>query len=297
MEAKRDTYQVITDAIVAALEKCGPYERPWIGQTLTMPVNATTGHEYRGTNILMLWLAAKEAGYAANSWATFKQWADKGASVRKGEKGTPIIWFKMLDRKDADSGETDEEGRRIPCARLSWAFNASQVDGYTAEECRAEDDNQVSPIMQADRLITASGATVRHEGTRAFYRPGTDEIVMPPQHLFTGTSTSSPTEAYYSVKLHELTHWTGPRLAREFGKRFGDDAYAAEELVAELGAAFLCAKLGIASEPRADHASYLASWIRVLKNDRRAFVTAASKASEAADYLLGFQRQQTQEAA
>jgi len=176
-------------------------------------------------------------------------------------------------------------------------FNVAQVDGYQPEKGRTPEDNQVSPIARADALMAASGAKITHQGAQAFYRPSTDEIVLPPQHLFTGTSTSSATEAYYGVALHELTHWTGPRLQREFGKRFGDAAYAAEELVAELGAAFLCAKLGIEAEPRADHAKYLASWIKILKDDRKAFITAASKAAEARDYLLAFQAQEVKQAA
>ena len=289
MHTKRDTYQVITDTILQALENCGPCERPWMGPALTMPVNAVSGHEYRGTNVLMLWDAAQEAGYAENQWATFKQWSESGATVRKGEKATPVIWFKMLERKGDDVGDDDENGRHIPFARLSWVFNAAQVNGHQPEKVRTPKDNQVSPIELADGLVAASGANIRHEGARAFYRPSTDEIVLPPRHLFTGTSTSSATEAYYGVALHELTHWTAPRLQREFGKRFGDDAYAAEELVAELGAAFLCARLGVSAEPRADHAKYLASWIKILKGDRKAFITAASKASEASDYLLAFQ--------
>lgn len=288
MPTKRDTYQIITDTILEALENCGPCERPWVGPSLTMPVNAVSGHEYRGTNVVMLWIAAKEAGYPENGWATFKQWSEKGASVRKGEKGTPVIWFQMLERKDPGDA-VDEDGRRILCARLSWVFNAGQVDGYQSEKARTAKENQVSPIARADKLIAASRAKITHEGAQAFYRPSTDEIVLPPQHLFTGTSTSSATEAYYGVALHELTHWTAPRLQREFGKRFGDAAYAAEELVAELGAAFLCAKLGIEGEPRADHAKYLASWIKILKGDRRSFITAASKASEASDYLLALE--------
>ncbi|MER9020219.1 zincin-like metallopeptidase domain-containing protein [Mesorhizobium sp. M0590] len=285
MPTKRDTYQIITDTILRALENCGPCERPWSRPSLIMPTNALTGHEYRGSNVIMLWVAAQEAGFSENAWATFKQWSEKGASVRKGEKGTPVIWFQMLERKDPDDAGADEEGRRIPCARLSWVFNIGQVDGYQPE-VRTSEDNQVSPIAQADALIAASLAKITHQGVQAFYRPSTDEIVMPPRHLFTGTSTSSATEAYYGVILHELTHWTAPRLQREFGRRFGDAAYAAEELVAELGAAFLCAKLGIEAEPRADHAKYLASWIKILKHDRKAFVTAASKASDAGDYLL-----------
>ncbi|QND60166.1 ArdC family protein [Mesorhizobium huakuii] len=297
MPTKRDTYQIITDTILGALENCGPCERPWGGPSLTMPVNAVSGHEYRGTNVVMLWIAAREAGYLQNAWATFKQWSEKGATVRKGEKGTPVIWFQMLERKETDDASTDGEGRRIPCARLSWVFNAAQVDGYQPEQVRMPQDNQVSPIAQADTLIAASRARITHEGAQAFYRPITDDIVLPPQHLFTGTSTSSATEAYYGVALHELTHWTAPRLQREFGKRFGDAAYAAEELVAELGAALLCAKLGIEAEPRADHAKYLASWIKILKGDRRAFITAASKASEASDYLLALEGRDARAAA
>lgn len=297
MQTKRDTYQTITDTLLNALENCGPFERPWIGQSLTMPLNVASGNEYRGTNIVMLWAAAQASGYAQNVWGTFKQWSEKGATVRKGEKGTPVIWFKMLERADESSDDQEQESQRIPCARLSWVFNIAQVQGYEAKNEEAPTENLVTPIEQAEALMIASGAKIRHEGHSAFYRPSTDEIVLPPQNLFTGTSTSSATECYYSTALHELTHWTGPRLAREFGKRFGDQAYAAEELVAELGAAFLCASLGVSNEPRADHASYLASWIKILKNDKKAFITAASKASEASDYLLAMLQQPQKKAA
>lgn len=296
MQTKRDSYQVITDKIIDALETCGPSQRPWIGPNLTMPRNATSGHQYRGINVLMLWATAQEKGYAANRWATFKQWSDKGAKVRKGETGTPVVWFSMLDRKSDDAGD-DEKSGRVPCLRLSWAFNVDQVEGYESEKIPSPADNEVSPIERADALIAASGAKIQHQGVRAMYVPSRDEIHMPPQHLFTGTATMTPTEAYYAVALHELTHWTGPRLDRAFGERFGDQAYAFEELVAELGAAFLCAELGVTSEPRDDHASYVASWIKVLKNDRKAIFTAASKAAEAADYLRGVDRSKIQEAA
>ncbi len=292
MQAKRDTYQVITDSILSALEQCGPVERPWFGPSLTMPRNAASGREYRGSNVIMLWSAAQQAGYDSSFWATFRQWSDIGANVRKGEKGTPVLWFQMLDRKSDAAGDDDHDGddriRRIPCARLSWVFNACQVDGYADEQAQAPMENLVSPIETADALIVASGARIRHEGNSAYYHRGNDEIVLPPRELFTGTSTSTPTEAYYAVALHELTHWTGheSRCNREFGKRFGDNAYAFEELVAELGAAFLSAKTRVVIEPRSDHASYIANWIKILKEDRRAFVTAASKAAEASEYLL-----------
>lgn len=282
---QRDTYQTITDTILAKLENCQPWERPWAGPMLSMPINAHTGKEYRGTNIVMLWASAQEQGFDVNEWATFKQWAERGAKVRKGEKGTPVLWFKMLERRGeaAEAGE-DEATGKVPCARISWVFNAAQVEGYTPKETRKP--SQVESIEQAEALMLASGAKIRHGGNQAFYMPSRDEVVLPAKESFTGTSTSTATECYYSTAFHELTHWTGPRLNREFGKRFGDDQYAAEELVAELGAAFLCAKVGMSSEPREDHANYLACWIKVLKNDRKAFITAASKASEAADYLL-----------
>lgn len=282
---KRDTYQIITDTILAKLETCQPWERPWSGPNLSMPTNANTGKEYRGTNIVTLWVSAQIAGYDVNEWATFKQWAERGASVRKGEKGTPVLWFQMLERRGENAGaESGEEAGLVPCARISWVFNAAQVEGYTPTEAR--EPGQVDSIEQAEALLLASGAKISHGGNQAYYRPSTDEIVLPAKESFTATSTSTATENYYSTAFHELTHWTGPKLNRDLGKRFGDEKYAAEELVAELGAAFLCAKIGISSEPRDDHASYLASWIKVLKNDRKAFIHAASKASEAVDYLL-----------
>lgn len=284
--SKRTSYQILADAILAALDTAAPWRRPWVGQTaLSMPVNAVTGRRYRGGNVVMLWLAAQEAGYTDNTWATFKQWAEKGASVRKGEKGTPVLWFQMLERKDAEDQADDGERRKVPCARLSWVFNAAQVEGYTAPAA-APTTPKVEPVAAADALLAASGARIRHEGARAYYRPSTDEIVLPPREAFIATATSTATEAYYATALHELVHWTGPRVGRELRGRFGDAEYAAEELVAELGAAFLCAELGVSNHPREDHAAYIRAWIELLRHDPRAFTSAASKAAEASDYLL-----------
>jgi antirestriction protein ArdC len=147
------------------------------------------------------------------------------------------------------------------------------------------------PLEQAEAFVAATGASISHGGGRAFYRPATDSIQLPPREAFVGSPTSTPAEAYYSTLLHELTHWTSApsRCNRELGKRFGDDAYAIEELVAELGTAFLCADLGITDEPRADHAQYLAAWLSILKADKKAIFTAASKASEAAAFLAALQ--------
>lgn len=284
-----DIYERVTDKLLTALENCGPWERPWlgVGGSSAMPVNAATGRQYRGSNIVMLWMAAMERGYSCNVWGTFKQWQDKGAQVRKGETGTPIIWFSILEREGEPTGQGDAEKRRIPFARCSWVFNADQVDGYEAGG-DAVQVQQFDPIDHAEALMLASGAKIAHSGASAFYRPSTDEIVLPPRDAFVATSTASAAEGYYGTALHELVHWSGAkaRLDRDLAGRFGSDSYAAEELVAELGSAFLCASLGVSLEPRADHAAYLREWIKILRSDKKAFVTAAAKASQASEYLL-----------
>ena len=285
-----DVYQRVTDKLLTALETCGTWERPWLGVagSSAMPVNVMTARQYRGTNVVMLWMAGMEGGYSSNVWGTFKQWQDKGAQVRKGESGTPILWFSILERQGEPTEQGDGTMQRVPFARCSWVFNAAQVDGYESAATIATDPERFDPIEQAEALMLASSATILHTGTTAFYRPSTDEIVLPPRDAFVATSTASAAEGYYGTALHELVHWSGAkaRMDRDLTGRFGSDAYAAEELVAELGAAFLCASLGVSLEPRADQAAYLRNWIEILRNDKRAFVTAAAKASRASDYLL-----------
>ena len=185
------------------------------------------------------------------------------------------------------SGEAETETRLF--ARATPVFAAEQVDGYQPPVIDAPTVIPMTPIEQAEAFVAATGAQIDYGGTRAFYRPSTDSIQLPPREAFIGSPTSTPAESYYSTILHELTHWTSAesRCNRQLGKRFGDQAYAMEELVAELGAAFLCADLHITDEPRVDHAQYLASWLSVMKEDKKAIFTAASKASEAAAYLTG----------
>ena len=218
------------------------------------------------------------------------EWQAKGAQVRKGEKSSLIVFFKELavDETNTETGET-ERGRRL-IAKASYVFNANQVDGFVASEPAAP-ANPAEVLTQIEAYVAATNARVAFGGEGAFYRPLTDTIHMPDRSRFVGSATSSATECLYSTLLHELTHWTGikTRCDREFGKRFGDDAYAMEELVAELGAAFLCADLGIANTPRPDHAAYISHWLTVLKTDKKAIFTAASKAAQAVDYLDGLQ--------
>lgn len=283
-----NVYETITANIITAIEQgAGEFRMPWHRASTAdgIPCNAVTGAQYQGSNILTLWVTAKAKNFDSNKWATFKQWQSIGAQVRKGEKSAIGIYFNMFERENEETGES----KAIPFARPFHLFNAAQVDGYDSGPVAPRQD-LTETIRSADDVIAATGAKITHSGSRAFYRPSTDEIYMPPRNVFIGTDSSTATETYYSTTLHELTHWTGhtSRLARDFtrSKRFGDEAYAGEELVAELGAAFLCAKLGITNEPRADHAQYLAHWLKVLKADSRAIVRAASDAQKAVNFIL-----------
>lgn len=283
----RDIHAEITNQLVASIEaNPGQFCLPWRKSSgaLHIPVNALTGKAYNGINVVSLWVAAEVLGYTAPIWGTYRQWAERGAQVRKGEKSSLVVFYKEYDT-DPDPSDADDTGKRR-VARASYVFNASQVDGFELPAA-PEPLGPVERIAGADRFVTATGAAIAHGGDRAFYRPSTDSIQMPDEGLFTGTDTMSRSEGFYATLVHELVHWSGAkhRLDREMGKRFGDHAYAAEELVAEIGAAFLCAELGITQEVRPDHAQYLASWLKLLKDDSRAIFTAAAKASEAAAFL------------
>jgi antirestriction protein ArdC len=251
------------------------------------PVNIASKNAYRGINVVALWAYAEASGYSSGTWGTYRQWAEAGAQVRKGEKAAYVVFYKEIEiASDADDAES--ETRLF--ARSTPVFAAEQVDGYEPPVIETA-AVPMTPIEQAEAFVIRTGAQIAHGGTRAFYRPSTDSIQLPPRDAFIGSPTSTPAESYYSTLLHELTHWTSAesRCNRQLGKRFGDDAYAMEELVAELGAAFLCADLQITDEPRVDHAQYLASWLSVMKADKKAIFTAASKASEAATFLAGLQ--------
>ena len=215
---------------------------------------------------------SSRSGFRQNSedfshslWASYKQWQSLGAHVREGEKCSPIIFYKQFDVEPNPEDAADDGSRRV--ARASRVFNVAQVDGFVIEAL--PDLPPLERHARADAFIAATGADIRHGGEQAFYKPSTDHIQMPTEHLFRREGRRS--KDYYSILNHELTHWTSAsnRLNRELGKHFGDDRYAAEELVAELGSAFLCAQLGISSVPRSDHAPYIAHWLKVLKADNR----------------------------
>jgi len=281
---KRDVYARVTAQIINAIEQgVGTWRMPWhiSGRYAFSPINVASKKPYRGINTVCLWAAAQAKGYERGEWATYQQWLDKGAQVRKGEKATLVVFWKFAN----DSGESQEDGAESSRSRLLFTrgysvFNAAQVDGYTPKV--DADVPMPERIAHAEAFFGAIGASVQHGGNQAFYAPATDHIQMPPFGAF------SDNVSYYSTLAHEHTHWTAPtaRCDRQLGKRFGDNAYAAEELIAELGAAFTCAHLGLSTEPREDHAQYLASWLRVLKADSKAIFTAASKAQHATDWLI-----------
>jgi antirestriction protein ArdC len=288
-EARFDVHRAITDKIVEAIERgAGEFVMPWHrgGPGIGRPTNASTRQKYRGVNVVALWGEASLVGYGSGTWASFRQWQKLGAQVRKGEHGTVIVFYKRFDAEARGEDEEEKAGPRM-FARASRVFNAEQVTGYTEPLPAAPAPVDVLPEVEA--VVEGTKAAIVHGGSRAYYDRAADRIHIPDRHRFLGTPTSSPTESFCATVLHELTHWSGAghRLNRQFGERFGDDAYAFEELVAELGAAFLCGDLRIANDPRPDHAAYLASWLSVLKRDRQAIFAAARLATAAADYITG----------
>ncbi len=281
---RRDVYATVTDTIVAMIEEgAGRFQMPWYtaGGALDRPVNVASSAAYRGVNVVTLWAIGLGRGYTGAFWGTYRQWAKVGAQVRKGEAGAPIVFYKKIEPEEGDG---DRRERLV--ARLSWVFNADQVDGFAPPEREASEP--VVPVQSVESLVRRTGAIVRYGGDMAYYTPKDDHIQLPPPGQFTGTATSSATEAFYGTLLHELVHWSGAkhRLDRDLVDRFGIEAYAVEELVAELGAAFLCCELQVTPSARRDHAAYVDHWLRVMREDKRAIFSAASKASQAAEYLL-----------
>ncbi len=291
MNAKPDVYSRITSRIVADLEKgVRPWLKPWnaahaVGR-ITRPLRAN-GQPYRGVNVLMPWGDAVAKGFACPIWMTFRQADALGGHVRKGEHGSLVVYADRIRRTGTDD-DGEELEREIPFMKGYTVFNCEQIDDLPPHFYAPASPPlpAFERIEIAERFVAATHAEIRHGGNRAYYAVTDDRVQMPPFASF------KDAESYYATLLHEITHWTRhpSRLNREFGrKRWGDEGYAAEELVAELGAAFLCADLGITPEPRPDHAAYIGHWLQVLNNDKRAIFTAASHAQRAANHLVALQ--------
>ena len=289
---KADVYARVTDRIVAALESgVRPWMKPWAAPADDRGSLVPLRHNlvpYRGINVLLLWGDAMEKGFSRNVWMTFKQAEERGARVRKGEHGSLVVFADRSVKVEADK-KGEEKERAFGFMKAYTVFNVEQIDGLPATFAVPEEKpagHVVDVHKAAEAFFAGTGAAFRHGGNRAFYAPGLDVIQLPEVNAFRDA------ESYAATKAHELIHWSGhkDRMAREFGKRFGDHAYAVEELVAEMGAAFLCDQLGVTPEVRDDHAAYLANWLSVLKGDKRAIFTAAAQAQAAADFLHGLQQ-------
>lgn len=290
---RQDVYSRITNQIIEALEQgVKPWTQPWTAAHAAGHVSRPLRHNgqpYAGINVLTLWASAMTAHYAAPIWMTFKQAIELGGHVRKGEKGSPVVYADTMRRTETDDATGDETERAIPFLKAYTVFNVEQIEGlpehfHALAHARRNPDER---IAGAESFFAATRADIRHGGDCAYYSPTLDYIQMPPFEAFRDA------QAYYATLAHEATHWTrhATRLDRDFGrKKFGDDGYAREELVAELGAAFLCADLGLRLEDRADHAAYIGHWLSVLKEDKRAVFAAAAHAQRAADYLGRFSR-------
>ena len=290
-----DVYTRVTNRIIEELEQgVRPWHKPWNAEhaagRITRPLRFN-GEAYKGINILMLWASAELQGFSCPFWMTFQQAKELGGFVKKGEHGSPVVYASTFKKKEqAETGEEIEA--EIPFLKEYTVFNASQCEGLPEQYYALAEPKEAIPerIERADQFFANTKADIRTGGNRAFYAIGSDHVQMPPFETFRDA------ESHAATLAHELTHWTRheSRLNRDFGrKRWGDEGYAMEELVAELSSAFLCADLQITPEIREDHASYIDSWLEVLRQDKRAVFTAASHASKAVDFLHGLQPQLT----
>lgn len=269
---KNDVYTIVTDRIISALESgTAPWRKPWTGGGA--PRNAITGRAYSGINYFLL------ASIGGGEFLTFNQAKAAGGSVRKGERGCPVVFWNWIE------SEKDGVKKKIPFLKYFTVFSTAQCDGLELKDSEEGETIPFVPSEKAESTIASTGANISHGGHRAFYRPANDSITLPEKERF-----ASPDE-YYSTAFHELAHWTGheSRLARKGILElaaFGDAVYSKEELIAEMSAAFLCAEHGISSTLE-NSASYLQGWISALRGDSKLAVQAAGAASKAADFILG----------
>ena len=283
---KANLYQEVTDKIITELEQGRvPWIQPW-GRAkagLGLPRNAATGRRYSGVNILILWSAVVEKGYASQNWLTFRQALGMGGHVRRGESGATVCYAdRFIPKTEKERAEQEgEEPVAVPFLKRFAVFNVAQCEGLPESALAgAPPVHEREIVLEAEALIAATDADIRIGGERASYKPVADFIQIPPQPAFFEQIN------YYRTCFHELGHWTGhpSRLARDLSGAYGSTTYAREELVAEMAGAFVCAYLGIM--PTVRHADYIGAWLAVLHDDNRAIFRAASLASKAADFIL-----------
>ena len=302
-KTRKNHGEIITAKMLELMETEGTnWFKPWAATaTEGQHHNPMSGTVYSGINVFITGMAAMENGFTSCEWGTFNQWFKRGGGVRcedtgkvlewgkfslKGQKATEIIYSAPAQfTKQNDAGE--DELVSYWKVKSFFIFNADQVQGYEPAAKKAK-PNLVEQHASVDALVAANNIKLSHGGDRAYYRPSTDEIQMPNQKDFKATKSQTATQSYYGTLLHEMAHWTGheSRLDRLKGGWFGDENYAAEELVAEIASALLAANLGIEKEPTPNHAKYLNNWMRALKNDKKILMQAFSKAQKATDFIL-----------
>jgi len=291
-------YKEVTDRICAALEAgVNPWSCPWnAAGTDALPRNAVSERAYSGINTMLLWIEASCRNWTDQRFLTFKQAKELGGTVRKGERGTRIVFWGTGKGTKIDKKSGEEVAASYKFLRAYTVFNVAQCDGlgqaYQPQPLAdPSEDARRHAYAAADRFLTGTGAEFKHHSSEAYYVPSTDEIYLPRSDQF------EDIERFYTVAFHELGHWTGhqSRLDRDLSKRFKLNQRAAEELIAEMTAAYVAGRFGMSTEIR--HAEYLATWLEVLRDDNSAIVTAASKASKAADFLFDIQPQEARKAA
>lgn len=299
VKIKKDLYQDFTDQVIKQMENNNMnWSKPFTTTILNGHHNVISKKPYQGMNCFSIGLSVHKNGFKSNEWATFNQWKNLGAKIKKGSKGTEILYWNIKEYEDKTN---KDEKVKIPFLRYFVVFNADQVEGYETKEKGLKDFNlkeidDWKAHFKTDTFVKNTKADIQINN-KAFYSPNGDFIGMPPKEDFKGDKENTKEQYYYSTLLHELTHWSGhsSRCNRDLKNRFGSKAYAMEELVAEIGSAFLCSHLGVTKAPTPNHGRYLNNWLEVLKEDKKAIFKAFSLSKVSSEYLLELDQTETKD--
>ena len=299
VKIKKDLYQDFTDQVIKQMEDNNMnWTKPFTTTILNGHHNIVSKKPYQGMNCFNIGLSVYKNGFKSNEWATFNQWKNLGAKIKKGSKGTEILYWNIKEYEDKTN---KDEKVKIPFLRYFVVFNADQVEGYETKEKGLKDFNlkeidDWKAHFKTDTFVKNTKANIQ-VNNKAFYSPSADYIGMPPKEDFKSDKENTKEQYYYSTLLHELTHWSGhsSRCNRDLKNRFGSKAYAMEELVAEIGSAFLCSHLGVTKAPTPNHGRYLNNWLEVLKEDKKAIFKAFSLSKVSSEYLLELDQTETKD--
>ena len=294
VKIKKDLYQDFTNQVIKQMEDNNMnWFKPFTTSILNGHHNVVSKKCYQGLNCFSIGLSVHDNGFKSNEWATFNQWKNLGANVLKGSKGTQILYWNIKEYED----KNDKDKKvKIPMLRYFVVFNADQVEGYKRKVIETKVIDDWKAHFKTDSFVENINPDIK-TSNKAFYIPSKDFIGMPPKEDFKGDKENTKEQYYYSTLLHELTHWSGhsSRCNRDLKNRFGSKAYAMEELVAEIGSAFLCSHLGVTKAPTPNHGRYLNNWLEVLKEDKKAIFKAFSLSKVSSEYLLELDQTETKE--